>query len=85
MKGSDPALAIYFRSTSLVKVLNKEADIAPEFTEESFTCLVNGEKCDLLVMNMVKEYTFDGLLTDCLIQVSRPGNMTGKNKLDLML
>lgn len=85
VKGAGPALTIYFRPMSLVKVLNKEADISPELTEESFTCFVNGEKCNLLVMNAVKEYTSDGLLTACLIQISRPGNMAEKNKLDIIL
>lgn len=85
VKGAGPALTIYFRPMSLVKVLSKEPDIAPELKEESFTCFVNGEKCDLLVMNTVKEYTSDGLLTACLIQISRPDNMKEKNKLDIIL
>ncbi|MCM1058204.1 MAG: carboxypeptidase-like regulatory domain-containing protein [Firmicutes bacterium] len=85
VKGAAPALTIYFRPMSLVKVQKGEADIAPELTEESITCLVNGEECKLLVMNMVKEYTSEGLLTGCLIQVSRPGNMAERNKLDIIL
>lgn len=85
VKGTGPALTIYFRPMNLIKVLNKEADIAPEITEESFTCFVNGEKCDLLVMNTVKEYTSDGLLTACLIQISRPSNIIERNKLDVIL
>ncbi|MCM1188739.1 MAG: carboxypeptidase-like regulatory domain-containing protein [bacterium] len=85
IKGAAPALTVYFRPMSLVKALNGETDIVPEFTEESVTCFVNGEKCDLLVMNMVKEYSPDAILTGCLIQISRPDNMTEKNKLDLIL
>lgn len=85
VKGAGPALTVYFRPMSLVKVLNKEPDIAPELTEESLTCFVNGVKCNLLVMNTVKECTSDGLLTAYLIQISRPDNMTEKNKLDILL
>lgn len=85
VKGAGPALSIYFRPMSLEKFLAGEKDIAPSITEQSLTCLVNGELCDLLVMNRVREYTTDGPLTACLIQITRPGTLLDRNKLDLLL
>lgn len=85
VKGAAPALTVYFRPMSLVKYLNQETDIAPELTEESLHCYVNGEECEVLVQNAVKEYAPDGLLTAWLIQISRPGNLAERNKLELLL
>lgn len=85
VKGAAPALTVYFRPMSLEKFLNNEKDIAPDITEESLIFLVNGEKCDLLVMNKVKEYTQDGILTAYLVQISRPADIKERNKLDIIV
>ncbi len=85
VKGAGPTLSIYFRPMSLDKFQAGEPDIAPDLTEQSLTCLVNGEKCDLLVMNPVKEYTADGLLTAWLIQVAKPEKLLPWNQLELRL
>lgn len=85
VKGAAPALTIYFRPMSLEKALMNAEDIAPDITEQSLSCLVNGERCDLLMMNQVKEYTQDGPMTAYLIQISKPRNMAARNKLDIIL
>ena len=83
--GAAPVLTVYFRPMSLVKALAQEADIAPVITEDSITFKVNGEECKVLVMNQVKEYTQDGMLTAYLVQITRPINIQERNKLDITL
>ncbi len=83
IKGAGSTLSIYFRPMSLEKFQAGDQDIAPDITAESLTVLVNNEPCKLLVMNPVKEYTSDGLLTGWLIQVARPEKLLSRNKLDL--
>lgn len=85
VKGAFPALTVYFRPMSLVKYLAKEQDIAPDLTEDSLTCLVNGEPCPLLLMNQVQEYSQDGTLGAYLIQIARPQTLAQRNKLDLIV
>ena len=85
IKGAAPALTVYFRPMSLVKVLNAEKDIVPDITEESLTFMVNGEKCDLLLMNRVKEYTSEVPLNAFLVQIARPKKLQGRNKLDIRM
>ena len=75
--GAAPVLTVYFRPMSLVKALAQEADIAPLITEDNITFKVNGEVCKVLVMNQVKEYTQDGMLTACMFT---PCCMIGMNK-----
>lgn len=85
VKGAFPALTVYFRPMSLAKYQAKEKDIAPDLTEDSPTCLVNGEPCPLLLMNQVQEYSPDITLRAYLIQIARPQTLAQRNKLDLIL
>ena len=85
VRGAAPALTVYFRPMSLIRALAQETDIAPIITEDTVTFQVNGEECKILVMNQVKEYTQDGMLTAYLVQITRPANMQERNKLDITL
>lgn len=83
IKGAYPALTIYFRPMSLVKVLNDESDIAPNMNKDSLKVSINGEEVEVYNLNKVEEIGSEGSLTGYLMQVSLP-NQWRKEKENIL-
>lgn len=87
IKGAYPALTVYFRPMSLVKVLNDESDIAPNMKKDSLKVSINGEEVEVYNLNKVEEFGRDGSLTGFLMQVSLPNQWRpdSENFLDIQI
>lgn len=80
IKGAYPALTIYFRPMSLVRVFNKEKDIAPNLLPEMINVSVNGIPSKVYLVNKVEEFGGDSNMTAYLMQISSPSELLEKEK-----
>lgn len=69
--GAYPAVMIYFRPMSLVKILQKHNDISPNI--DSIKVEINNKKSEIYVVNQVKEFVGnDETMKSFLLHVSMP-------------
>jgi len=68
VKGSMPALMVYFRPMSLDKFKACETDISPEI--EEITVTIDNTKAEIYCQNKVNEFIGDRNVTSYLLQVS---------------
>ncbi len=82
VKGAYPSLMVYFRPMSLQKFRCGDADICPDI--QKLRVSVNDREVAVLMQNPIREFTGDGTLTACLLQIALPKETTW-NRLDVEL